>query len=223
MWQDWLDPSAVRGKNGDNLQTLGHNLQRAYNLSIYSCGFVSTYDWNWTPKYALIGRFFRNVSVMLRQQTWSAKQKQDHNPTGLYNQMGMVQKAGMDRSAVIRTHGTSELRIRGFIVTYWEGILEWPGISTTCHFQDRNGSRVSIISLSDVWFMGMDRLVACGLRVWIGSQIYIEIMIDIFKYYNYPQFITIPHAKQTAIAPYPTSARLGIARPRSSRGWLREW
>jgi hypothetical protein len=139
--------------------------------TIYSCGFMSTYNWNWTRKYALIGRFFQNVSVMLRQQTWSAKQKQDHNPTGLYNQMGMVQKAGMDRSAVIRTHGTSELRIRGFIGTYWEGILEWPGISTTCHFQDRNGSRVSIISLSDVWFMGMDRWIACGLRVWIGSQI----------------------------------------------------
>ena len=44
---------------------------------------------------------------------------------------GMAQKKGMDRSAVVRQYGTSELHIRGLIRASCECILEWP--STTCH------------------------------------------------------------------------------------------
>ena len=45
--------------------------------------------------------------------------------------LDVAQKMGMDRSAVMRTYGTSELHKRGLIRTYCEGILKWPGTSTT--------------------------------------------------------------------------------------------
>ena len=79
-------------------------------------------------------------------------------PSKLYRFMmiyghGPLKKTGMDRSA-IRTYGTSELRIKGLIRTYWEGILNWPDISTTYH--------------SWVWIKGMDHIemyesCTCGL------------------------------------------------------------
>ena len=61
--------------------------------------------------------------------------------------MGMAQKTGMDRSAVIRTYGTSELHRRPLTQTYWKGTIKWPGISTSCHFWVWIKGTVWIISL----------------------------------------------------------------------------
>lgn len=83
--------------------------------------------------------------------------------------MGMAQTTDMDRSAVNRTYGTSDLHIRGLIRTYSERLLVWPSVSTTCHFWVWYGSYPSEMSGSWVWIGAVDCLWGQGMDPYILS------------------------------------------------------
>ena len=111
--------------------------------------------------------------------------------------MGMAQTKDMDRSAVNRTYGTSDLHIRGLIRTYSERLLVWPSISTTCHFwvwygsypSEMSGSWVWIGAVDCLWGQGMDPyILSCGtLRPYIYTStkhIYIYANMMNMKFYE---------------------------------------
>ena len=71
--------------------------------------------------------------------------------------MAMAQRTGMDRSTLIRTYGTSELRTR--VKRFDPDLLRRYTEAAWLKY----GSRVRIMSIRNVWIMSMDRLWVQGM------------------------------------------------------------